>query len=207
MKTSQALAGTDNEFVLGRKLRSIRREKGLTLQQVADQAGLSKGFVSQVESGAANPSVASLMKIAEVLDTRLGTLFEDSPTPPPDPPSANLASPSGEVRIVRKSQRKRLVWPESTTRIELLTPDLRRRLEVLLGEIQPGAPALTECYSHEGEEFGFVLEGSVEVTVDGQTLILDEGDSITYSSILPHIVRSANDRPARTLWVITPPSF
>ena len=61
--------------------------------------------------------------------------------------------------------------------------------------------------THEGEEFGFILEGRYESTVDGQVFVLEEGDSITYPSRLPHRGRAIGNQRVRTLWVITPPSF
>jgi quercetin dioxygenase-like cupin family protein len=88
----------------------------------------------------------------------------------------------------------------------LLTPDLQRKLEVLLNELMPG-DTVDEAYTHEGEEFGFVLEGQYEVTVGDEVYVLDEGDSISYPSHLPHKMRVVGDRPSRSIWVITPPSF
>lgn len=205
----QPARGENGELALGRKLRELRRGKGLTLQQVADQAGLSKGFVSQVESGTVNPSIASLKRIADVLDTPLAALFEDRQNG--EGAGSTAGSPDsdslGEIRVVRRNRRKMLVWPGAEGRQELLTPDLRCKLEVLLSVFEPGHPTNAEYYSHEGEEFGFILEGRFEVTVAGHTVVLEEGDSIYFPSHLPHRSRAVGDRPARTLWVITPPSF
>jgi transcriptional regulator with XRE-family HTH domain len=197
------------DATLAEKLRAIRREKGLTLQQVADGAGLSKAFVSQIESGMANPSLASLKRVGNALGIPLAALFESA---------ANGASRSqvdpgdtSEVRVVRRDRRKRLVWPGRRNPSSLLTPDLRGKLEVLLDVLEPGDSATDEeercMMTHEGEEFGLILEGRYEATVGDRTYVLEEGDTITYPSRIPHRGRALGDRRVTTLWVITPPSF
>ncbi len=140
--------------------------------------------------------------------TTRAALFEDETNgAEPRPPSVEEA---GEVRVVRKHRRKQIVWPGRSAPSYLLTPDLRGRLEVLLDVLEPGTPSQEDeerWMTHEGEEFGFILEGRYEATVNGQVFVLEEGDSITYPSRLPHRGRALGDRRVRTLWVITPPSF
>jgi transcriptional regulator with XRE-family HTH domain len=202
---------------LGTKLKQIRRGRGVTLQQIADQTGLSKSFVSQIETGIANPSIASLKKITDVLGVPLGALFTNgdngnADTPPTAPPrggadGASLGLERGdEVRVVRRDRRKMLVEPGKKGRMYLLTPDLQRKLEVILGEEEPGN-ADEEWYSHIGEECGFVLEGRYEVAVGEQVFVLEAGDSISFPSHIPHKTRVLGDQMVRTVWVITPPSF
>ncbi len=197
------------DATLAEKLRTIRREKGLTLQQVADGAGLSKAFVSQIESCTANPSLASLKRVGNALDIPLAALFDSSPNGGAHALSESLDT--GEVRVVRKDRRKRLVWPGRRNPSSLLTPDLRGKLEVLLDVLEPGDSATDEeercMMTHEGEEFGLILEGRYEATVGDRTFILEEGDSISYPSRIPHRGRALGDRRVTTLWVITPPSF
>jgi transcriptional regulator with XRE-family HTH domain len=194
---------------LGAKLKEIRRGQGVTLQQIADQTGLSKSFISQIETGSANPSIASLKKITDVLSVPLGALFTNADN------GSGISSIGGaaagvergdEVRVVRRDRRKMLVEPGKKGRMYLLTPDLQRKLEVILGEEEPGN-ADEEWYSHVGEERGFVLEGRYEVSVGDQVFVLEAGDSIYYPSHLPHKTRVLGDQPVKTIWVITPPSF
>ena len=192
---------------VGEKLKALRKERGLTLQKVAASAGLSKAFVGQIESGRANPSLASLKRVADALGIPLAALFESpdggKETAAPEPDGA------GEVRVVRQDRRKMLVWPGRKTPSFLLTPDLQGRLEVLLDVLEPGDSHDDDdrCLTHGGEEFGLILEGSYECTVGGQVIVLHAGDSITYPSRLPHRGRVVGREPVRTLWVITPPSF
>jgi transcriptional regulator with XRE-family HTH domain len=201
---------------LGERLRAARKARGVTLQQVAERTGLSKSFVSQVETGVATPSIVSLVGIARALDVAVGALIEGlyeeeavegvgthgAP--------ASEAVPSGvkprEAKVVRRDARKTLGYVGAAGQIELLTPDLQRQLEVILTEELPGSAS--ELYSHAGEEFGLVLEGRYEVTVADQAYLLEEGDSISFPSAIPHKTRAlGEDGPTRTLWVITPPSF
>jgi transcriptional regulator with XRE-family HTH domain len=192
---------------LGERLRELRKGRRLTLQQVATASGLSKAFVSQLESGSANPSLASLKRVGDALGIPLAALFEGFPNGDPAPGGAETL---GTARVVRKDRRKMIVWPGRRGPCSLLTPDLRGKLEVLLDVLDPGTSSGGEderCITHEGEEFGLILEGRYEITVGEQSFVLEEGDSITYPSRLPHRGRAIGDQPVRTLWVITPPSF
>jgi transcriptional regulator with XRE-family HTH domain len=206
---------------LGVRLKEIRRGKGVTLQQIADQTGLSKSFVSQIETGTANPSIGSLKKITDVLGVPLGALFTNGEHGPADigagtapngltngadQGAAAGVESGGAVRVVRRNRRKVLIEPGKKGKMYLLTPDLQRKLEVILGEEEPGN-ADEEWYSHVGEECGFVLEGRYEVSVGDQVFVLEAGDSIYYPSHLPHKTRVLGDEPVKTIWVITPPSF
>jgi transcriptional regulator with XRE-family HTH domain len=195
---------------LGVKLKEIRRNKNVTLQQIADQTGLSKSFVSQIETGIANPSIASLKKITDALGVALGALFTNAENGSndalPAAPNGFAGDPSSEVRVVRRNRRKMLIEPGKKGKMYLLTPDLQRKLEVILGEEEPGN-ADEEWYSHTGEECGFVLEGRYEVSVSDQVFVLEAGDSIYFPSHLPHKTRVLGDAPVKTIWVITPPSF
>jgi transcriptional regulator with XRE-family HTH domain len=189
---------------VGQQLKALRRSKGLTLQQLAAMTDLSRGFISQIEAGTANPSVGTLKKVADALGVPMGALFTNGAADQAAPPPNGAAQ--SEVRVVRKDRRKMLMWPGRPWKTYLLTPDLQRKLEVLLNELEPG-DTTDEFYTHEGEEFGFVLEGSYEVTVGDEVFVLEAGDSISYPSRIPHRMRVVGDRRTKALWVITPPSF
>ena len=100
-------------MTVGEKLREIRKGKGLTLRQVGDAAGLSKAFVSQIESGTANPSLASLKRVGSALGIPLAALFEGAENG--GEPAAGAAEDWGEARVVRRARRKQIVWPGRTT--------------------------------------------------------------------------------------------
>jgi len=195
---------------LGVKLEKLRKSRSLTLQQVADRADLSKSFVSQVESGTSRPSIASLKRIGDALDITLAELFMDLESGSVRAPSDNGSGVGrvSDATIVRADKRKRLLWPGRSAEAAMLTPDVQRKLEVLLTTEEPGSAAEESGhYVHEGEEFGFVIEGEFEVTVAGEIHHLSAGDTIYFSSSYPHSTRAVGDKPATTLWVITPPTF
>jgi transcriptional regulator with XRE-family HTH domain len=196
--------GADAEaFSLGRRLKELRREKHLTLKETAARARLSRGYVSQVEANTANPSLSSLKALSTALGESIASIFV---TPSPESDHILSAPPSADV--VRRDHRKSIRWPGDTaTENFLLTPDLQRRLEVLLTTMEPGSSSGERPYSHDGEEFGFVLSGSFEVIIGADEYQLDEGDSISFSSLLPHQTRVVGDVSATVIWVVTPPSF
>jgi transcriptional regulator with XRE-family HTH domain len=192
---------------VGQQLKSIRRGKGITLRQLAEMTDLSRGFIGQIEAGTANPSVGTLKKVADALGIPMGALFTDGAAEQiTSSPGANGAAPVSEVRVVRKDRRKTLMWPGRPWKTYLLTPDLQRKMEVMLNELEPG-DTFDEVYTHEGEEFGLILEGAYEVTVGDEVFVLEEGDSIYYPSRIPHKMRVVGDRRTKALWVVTPPSF
>jgi len=182
-------------------LRKIRKAKGLTLKELSRLTGLSAKYLGQVERGRANPSIATLKKITDGLDIRIMSLIENGSPEPLDGP---LQEPA---KVVRADQRKELVYPNKRRRSSLLTPNLQGNLEVIYTEEEPSPDEEGEWYSHQGEEFGLVLEGCYEVTVKDKVYLLEKGDTITYQSILPHRMRNPGHRPSKILWVITPPSF
>lgn len=190
---------------IGQRLRELRRARSLTLKDIAEGAGLAQSFISQIEAGAANPSIASLQRIGKVLGLTLAELFND-----PSADADGTGQPTADeerARVVRKDQRRLIRWPGSAGSAYLLTPDLRHKLEVFLNVREPGHTTGEEGYTHEGEEFGLILEGSYEVTVKDDTFVLEEGDAIYFSSRLPHRIRVLGRKPGRSLWVVTPPSF
>ena len=184
------------------KLKEIRKSKGLTLEKLGKEINLSANYLSQIERGLANPSVAVLKRITKALGIQYMSLAEGE---------AGLLDASqavqSPVRLVRQGRRKTLVYPGGGRQASLLTADLQGKLEVIITVEEPEPERNDEWYSHEGEEFGLVLEGCYEVTVADQTYFMEEGDSICFPSSLPHRMRNPGTTHSKTLWVITPPSF
>jgi len=183
-----------------RQLRTIRQAKGISLKEMAERTGLSANYLSQIERGKANPSISVLKRITDTLAVPYMSLVETSRTLKPDDGIL-------PVQVVKANKRKMLVYPGGQRKAYLLTPDLQGKLEVILTVEKPETEGSGDWYSHEGEEFGLVLEGSYEVTVENRVFKLEEGDSIRFVSSMPHKMRNPGTKPAKTLWVITPPSF
>ena len=181
------------EFVLGRTVRQLREDRGMAMRELADRAGVSSSFVSQIERGVANPSVASLQRIAEALGTSIGALFDGS---------------DRIGKLVLLAERPRMVHPERKWEDFLLTPQNARRLQVILSIIEPGEGSGEEPYTHDSdEECVIVLKGGLEFHVAGETYQMNEGDSLTFESRQPHWNRNPGPSKAEILWIITPPSY
>lgn len=185
---------------LGRQVRQIRLDRGLTLEDVATRSGCSLGSLSQLERGLGNPSFATLVKIAHALSVSVGRLVE----------LEQVAKPAVSP-VVRRDQRRRLnphnAVPGDGTIYELLTPDLDRALEVIYLKVPPGSSTEATPFVHEGEEVGHILKGTQEVHVHGVTHTLEAGDSIFYPSTVPHWYRNAGEEAVEAIWIITPPTF
>jgi transcriptional regulator with XRE-family HTH domain len=184
---------TETELQLGPRIRSLRHARHVTLRQLAERAGVTESFLSQVEREVASPSIASVQRIARALDLGIADLFADG-----EPHS----------RIVRRADRRRISYPGLDSVDEFLTAGSDGRLQVILSTVEPGGGTGEEAYSHDSdEEVGIVLSGSLVLWVADEHHLLEEGDTITYSSRLPHRNRNAGDRQAVILFCCTPPSF
>jgi transcriptional regulator with XRE-family HTH domain len=181
------------ELALGRRIRALRDGKGLSLRAVAEAAGVSESFQSQVERGVASPSVATLRQMAEALDESVASFFQ---------------GPGDGGRVIRVRDRPRLVHPQRHWEDVLLTPRESKRLQVIMSTIEPGGGSGDEPYTHDSdEECVIVLKGRMEFWVDEEPYELDEGDSLLFESRRPHRNRNPGPSKAEVLWVITPPSY
>lgn len=181
------------ERELGTRIRRLREDRGHSLREVAESAGVSESFLSQVERGVASPSVASLRRIAEALGESVGSFF---------------GGPAVAGTLVRVRDRRRLVHPQRHWEDVLLTPPGSRRLQVILSTIEPGAGSGEEPYTHDSdEECVIVLRGCLEFWVEEERFDLQEGDALVFESRRPHRNRNPGPGKAEVLWVITPPSY
>lgn len=179
---------------VGPRLRALRQARRRTLRAVADDAGISEGYLSQVERGLANPSIATLRQIASALGLKMADLFADDYT-------------SGRPRVLRAAEAPRLTFGVLGRKFRL-TPGPQHHLEVFLGEFEPGGSTGDRGYTHgDSEEFLYVQEGEVELDLDGDHFTLSAGDSIRYATTVPHHMRETGGDGARVLWVISPPSY
>ncbi len=181
------------EVDVGERLRAIRRLRRCTLRTVAERSGLSESFLSQVERGRSNASIASLRRIADALGVSVADLFE--PTGPPRP------------RVLRREDRPALTFGVLGRKL-LLTPKPLHHLEVFVGELDPGGSTGTEPYAHgDSEELFVVLSGTVQLELGGELHELERGDSIDYRSSTPHRISNVGDELAEVMWIISPPSY
>jgi quercetin dioxygenase-like cupin family protein len=166
----------------------------MTLGQVAEAASISKSYLSRLEGDRSNPSLATLQAIMRVYQLPLAVLFEHPLAKPP-------------VAIVRKTERKTHMLPGSDVRREFLSPDANRRMEAVLMTAQPGEATGLRDFSHQGEEFGLILEGRLRLNVGNEACILEQGDAVCFDCSIPHGWESIGDTAAKVIWVVTPPAF
>ena len=189
--TGEAKARADTRS-LGQLVRSIRISRGMSIEGLAKAAGVSAGGISQIERGVGNPAFTTLVKIAYGMQVPVGSFLQTDQEPP--------------GLVVRKENRKRLV-PSEGLIYELLTPDLKRRLEVLRVQIARDFDNSERPFVHEGEECVHMLEGELLIYIGGDEYHLEEGDSITYDPTVPHWYRNPFPQPGIIFSAITPPSF
>jgi transcriptional regulator with XRE-family HTH domain len=189
MPRATPLAARNETPKVGARVRSLRRERGLTIEQLAAATGLTKGFISQLERDRTAPSLSSIARICDALGVRLSHIFERDPAP----------------ALVRRHERPR-VDSRFPSENHLLSSRDEERFQAIESEIAPGASAGDELHSLPGEmEFVYVLDGSLEMQVGDETHLLEQGDAFTYPLSKPHTWRNASDsKPVRVLWVAVP---
>lgn len=156
---------------LGAQLRERRRQLGLTLKEVADGAGLSVGFISQIERGITVPSLTSLISVCRILKSEVGDF---------------LTQPRGDKPVTRHDQRPLYALGGNAVKYERLSAAFPGNIlrSVIIHE-PPGFRS--EPMSHEGEEMFFILEGALTIEIDGERTILEAGDSIHFPSTRTHV--------------------
>lgn len=191
MTSKRTLAVRDPErpmVRIGTKLRTTRSLRGLTLDQVAQAAGLTKGFVSRLERDDVSPSVASLVAVCDVLGLRVGDLF--------DPPSTSVTR-AGEGRPIN--------FGGVGVTERLVTPGSQSALDVIHSVVEPGGNGGSELYALACDaECAYVLSGTIEVVLEHDVQTLGAGDAMTFPGTSPHTWRNPADEPCEMLWILAP---
>lgn len=177
---------------LGKKIRDLRLRRGLTVQQLAEGTGLSKGFISQVENNRTSPSLATLSDLARALETSVAYLVVEEEQVP---------------YVVRVNERPRLQLGGNASRVEVLSAQPKRNLELIQAELPPGVSSGERRHYHHGEEVVFCMEGRVNLTCGEHVIVLETGDACHYDGRVPHALENAGSGPARVLIAMTPAAF
>ena len=174
----------------GPLLRKLRQRRGLALSEAAAKAGISAGFLSSIERAQANASVATLQRLATAYGTTVMELFQ---------------TPSHHGRLVKPNER-RVLEVHPGVRMELLSSGAPM-LQSMLFRVAPAAGS-DGSYSHQGEEFIYMLSGTLEVWLDElQCFVLQAGDSFWFESSHGHRWFNPGETEAALLWINTPPTF
>lgn len=188
----EALASLD----LGNQVRKLRNKRDLTLQDLANLTGLSKPNLSQIENNLVTPPIATLLKIATALGVPIGHFFQESPQ-------------KSNMIVVRKEDRYGVAKGPHISHIgyqyePLAYSKIDKSMEPFIVHMEERESRDIVYNNHLGEEFLYVLEGRLEFYYGEETVVLEEGDSLYFDSVLPHGYRGI-DGPAKTLVVIYRP--
>ncbi len=185
----------DEVVAVGRTIRALRKERGFSLREFSQLTGLSTSFLSMVERGRSSLALTSLNNVAKALGTDLASLFasERKVRVSHPLPHVSRAEEDGKLSIESSQRVYRVLSPRAEGLV----------LEPLLVTVRPNSD-FEEPYSHDGEEFAYVIEGELIFTVDGEEYRLGPGDSIHLLSTVPHAIRNDTAEPVKVLWVLTP---
>ena len=178
---------------IGKVIKRLRLQRGLTQEELADRCELSKGFISLLERDLTSPSIQTLKDILESLGTDLKTFFGDSVDE-----KVVFTAEDMFVKDDPEIMRGFVKW--------LVPSAQKNRMEPILIEMAPGGET-DEDDPHEGEEFGYVLAGTVKVIVGDRAMRARKDDSFYFKPTAPHRLVNAGKSACRVLWISTPPSF
>lgn len=225
---------------LGARLKHRRQLSGMSLREVARQLAVSPSFVSQLENGKSQPSVATLYSISQLLDVSIDELFApETETGPPAraprtgataEPVSRASDDEGDRAPVKRSDlgSPADAWPRvrALARVSVTRPGHRVRLEMNSGVVWEqlatntgtGLDFIEVIYpphststndnrmlQHAGSEFGYLIEGELEITVGFDVVSLHAGDAIGFDSAMPHLLANPTNRPARGIWFVRHP--
>ena len=175
---------------IGAKLKELRILKGLTQEELADRAELSKGFISQLERDLTSPSIATLMDILQCLGTSIGEFFNETPE---------------EQIVFGKTDYFEKHDQELKNEIKWIIPNAQKNMmEPILLTLEPGGETYPDN-PPEGEEFGYVLQGNISIHIGSKTYKAKKGESFYFVSDKKHYLSSKAG--AVLIWVSSPPSF
>lgn len=203
---------------LGSRLKVVRLNAGLTLRELARQADVSPSFVSQIENGKSQPSVSTLYAFARLLNVSIDELFDQRDAevdrlplvegwgPDGDKNPTNAWHPSeyaNRVSVVHPSHRPRLVMADGVV-WERLAATPETAVNFMKITYAPGATSTAggDLVSHDSFEYGYVLKGTLEVTVGSEVFTLNVGESLGFDSEIPHLLRNVGDGEFEGIWFV-----
>lgn len=177
---------------IGYKIKDLRVQKGLTQEELADRCELSKGFISQLERDLTSPSIATLIDILQCLGTNLKEFFNDS----------------GEEQLsFKESDYFEKIDEELHNKVEWIIPNAQKNMmEPIRLTLSPGGSTYPDN-PHEGEEFGYVLSGSIVLIIGNRSIKVKKGESFYFTPNATHYIKAGSGTGATLIWVSTPPSF
>ncbi len=177
---------------IGEKIKRLRVEKQLTQEELANRCELSKGFISQLENDLTSPSIATLIDILDILGTNLNEFFSEA---------------SNEKIVFSKNDMFETENTEFKYKLMWLIPNAQKnQMEPIMINIEPGGHYILE-EPHEGEEFGYVLNGSIYLHLGDKKSKVKKGESFYFKPKADHYISNSGKVNAKVIWISTPPSF
>jgi len=179
---------------LSKKLKTFRLMNRMTLKQLANKAGCTGAYLSQLERGHANPTIAILKKIASALEIKAVDFFLEPET-------------NGDDVVLKEEERVNIYFKRGNPKIQMLVRNIRnKRMQPFYTTIERGEGS-KGSYSHIGEEFGIVLQGQLEINLNGKKYRVKKNESFYFSSQKSHSWSNPGKKKTVVLWVVSPPTF
>jgi transcriptional regulator with XRE-family HTH domain len=181
------------KYKFGHKLRAVRERKGYTLKDVATRAMVSESLISQIERNKVSPSIDTLLLIADILDIDYEYLFSDY-------------RQKRKVSIIRKNERGTIRRDGVAFHQLSVNDELSKdfEIEAFLLEVDRNGEKGDREYGHTGMEFGVILAGQAQLIYGNETYTLGEGDSVSFPSDMPHVLKNSGEEVLKAIWVISP---
>jgi transcriptional regulator with XRE-family HTH domain len=177
---------------IGNKIKELRIQKSLTQEELANRVELSKGFISQLERDLASPSIATLVDILQCLGTNLEEFFSGT---------------TAEQVVFKKNDYFEKYDTELKNEIKWIIPNAQKNmLEPILLTLKAGGSTYPDN-PHEGEEFGYLLNGSITLHIGNRTYKVKKGEAFYFTANKQHYITTSSKTGAMLLWISTPPSF
>lgn len=172
-------------MTLGDKIKYFRKSKDITIKQLAEMTNLSSGFISNIERNLNSPSVSNLQQICKVLDLNIVDLIQNE---------------ESKSHIVRKAERKNFFKaPDNTACFELVS-NQEKHLNLICITLKPNSQYESTDWGHTFDEIGLVLKGSLEIKVENDVHIINEGDSIYINKYTPHNYKNGGNDECIVYW-------
>ena len=174
---------------IGNKIKTLRTKLSLTQEELADRCDLTKGYISQLENDLTSPSISTLMDILTALGTSLKEFFSDE--------EEQIVFTESDY-FIKEKEIDKTVW--------LVPNSQKNEMEPILYTLNPKQSSDIDM-PHEGQEFGFVLEGEIELVYGNNKRIVKTGESFYITSDKNHYIKNNKEKQAKLIWVSSPPNF
>lgn len=178
---------------IGEKIKNLRTILGLTQEELAERAELTKGFISQLERGLTSPSVSSLEDVLEALGTNISDFFKEE---------------KNERVVFSKKDAFETIFENGKSKLEWIVPNAQKnKMESIIITLDSEKSFSRTYEPFEGEEFGYVLKGKIELKLGSEIYILKEGQCFYTTGNFKRSIHNLSKKESKVLWITNPPSF